>query len=59
MSEREKAAYFALLQLPFSSPLRHQAQGLMAALVDYIARVEGRDPEDIQTAFEALANPRF
>jgi len=57
MIAREKAVYFALLQLSLSSPLRLQAQGLMASLVDYIARAERRDPEEVQTSFEAIANP--
>ena len=47
--------YLLLLRLPYSSPIRHAAQGAMAQCVNYLAAHSGLSEEIIQTACEREA----
>lgn len=61
MSDEEAAtlcgiAYSALLFLPHQTQSRLSLQSSMACLRDEIARLRGRDPEDVQNEFERCAS---
>jgi hypothetical protein len=50
-----RAAYAALLMLPHAGVSRLKLQGALGAVRDEIARVEGRDSQDVQDTFETRA----
>ena len=53
--ERARGEYLRLLRLSPNTFDRHFGQAYMAFLRDFIAEAEGRDEEEVQTAYELAA----
>jgi anthranilate/para-aminobenzoate synthase component II len=55
-----RQAYASLIMLPHNGPRSTGAlQSAMATLVHFIAQEEGREPEDVQNQYEAIAAVAF